>query len=191
MPMRASSVCLTLLLVGFAFGQTTSPAEAPPPPKDKDGKLLPPLEKLAELKGDAARGAAIYRDEKTVNCIRCHQIADKGGEIGPPLTTIGEKLSRAQLLEATVYPSNGILMGYENWFVKTKDGEVYTGLLASETDDMLSIKDLNGMYIDIEKAQIVTKKQQPISIMPEGLSTALTQQELLDLLEYLVSLRNP
>ena len=169
----------------------TREAEPPPAAKDKDGKVLPSLEKLAELKGDAARGAAIYRDEKTVNCIRCHQVADKGGEIGPPLTTIGEKLSRVQLLEATIYPSNAILMGYENWFVKTKDGEVYTGLLTSETDDVLSLKDIEGKYIDLQKDQIVTKKQQPISIMPEGLSAALTQQELADLVEYLVSLKNP
>lgn len=185
MPMPSDRVFLV------AAPPATNAAEPPPAPKDKDGKVLPALDKLAELKGDATRGAAIYRDEKTVNCIRCHQVADKGGEIGPPLTTIGEKLSRVQMLEATVYPSNAILMGYENWFVKTKDGEVYTGLLSSETDDTLSIKDLAGMYIDIDKTQIVTKKQQPISIMPEGLSAALTQQELVDLLEYLVSLRNP
>ena len=169
----------------------TKEAEATPAPKDKDGKVLPPLEKLAELKGDAKRGAAIYRDEKSVNCVRCHQVADKGGEIGPPLTTIGEKLSRLQLLESTVYPSNAILMGFENWFIKTKDGEVYTGLLTSETDDVLSLKDIDGKYIDIQKDQVVTRKQQPISIMPEGLSAALTQQELADLVEYLVTLKNP
>jgi len=177
------------LVAAPAPATTAAPAE--PQPKDKDGKALPSMEKLAELKGNAERGAKIYRDQKTVNCIRCHQIKDEGGEIGPPLTTIGEKLSKAQLHESIVFPSKAILMGYENWFVKTKDDEVYTGLLASETDDVLSLKDINGKYIDIDKEQIVTRKQQAISIMPEGLHAGLTQQELVDLVEYLATLKNP
>ncbi|QOV88472.1 c-type cytochrome [Humisphaera borealis] len=188
--MRALFVIIVFAFAGIAIAQATRPAEVPPAPKDKDGKVLPTLEKLAAMKGDAKRGAAIYRDEKTVNCLRCHQIGDEGGEIGPPLTTIGEKLSRVQLLDSIVYPSNAILMGFENWFVKTKDGEVYTGLLTSETDDVLSLKDIDGKYIDVQKDQIVTKKQQPISIMPEGLNAAISQQDLVDLLEYLTTLKN-
>lgn len=166
----------------------TEPAEAP---KDRAGKPLPPLEKLAQMKGDARRGGEIYRDEKTVNCIRCHQVADEGGEIGPPMTTVGEKLTKAQLLEAIVYPSAGILMGYENWLVRTKDDEVHEGLLTSETADTLSLKDSAGKYVDIEVAQVVSRKQQKVSIMPEGLHAALSEQVLVDLVEYLATLRNP
>ena len=181
-----------ILAAGPATRPTTVPATEPAEvPKDKSGKPLPPLEKLAQVKGDAKRGAAIYRDEKTVNCVRCHQVADEGGEIGPPMTTVGEKLTKAQLLEAIVYPSAGILMGYENWLVRTKDGEVHEGLLTSETADALSLKDSTGKYVDIDVAQVVSKKQQKVSIMPEGLHAALSQQELVDLVEYLATLKNP
>ena len=170
----------------------SAPATAPAaePLKDKDGKLLPPIEKLAAVKGDAQRGSAVYRAD-AVGCLRCHQLADQGGDIGPPLTTIGEKLSRAQLVEAIVYPSNAILMGFENWRVKTKDGEVYDGLLASETDETISLKDTAGKYTDISVANIASKVQQKVSIMPEGLNTSMTTQDLADLIEYLTTLRNP
>lgn len=166
-------------------------AEVPVELKDKAGKVLPSFESLATLKGDAKSGAAVYRNPQGVNCIRCHQIGDEGGEIGPPLTTIGEKLSRAQLAEAILYPSNSILMGFENWLVKTKDDEAYEGLLTSETAEMITLKDVQGKYIDIPVEKIAKKFQQKISIMPEGLNSAITQQELIDLLEYLATLKNP
>jgi putative membrane-bound dehydrogenase-like protein len=171
---------------------TTSPATAPAADalKDKDGNVLPPVEKLAEAKGDAKHGAAVYRLE-TVGCIRCHQVGNEGGEIGPPLTTIGEKLSRAQLVEAIVYPSNAILMGYENWQVKTKDGDVFDGLLTSETEETISLKDTTGKYTDIPVANIAKRSQQKVSIMPDGLNAAMTRQDLADLVEYLTTLKNP
>ncbi|MDB5295595.1 MAG: hypothetical protein JWO31_1578, partial [Phycisphaerales bacterium] len=62
--------------------------------KDKVGQPLPAMDALAKQAGDAKRGAALYRDAQGVNCVRCHQVADEGGEVGPPLTPIGEKLSR-------------------------------------------------------------------------------------------------
>ena len=180
---------MIMLCAAPASTPATAPAETPL--KDRAGKELLPMEKLADLKGDPKRGEAIYHNEQGVNCIRCHQIADKGGEIGPPLTTIGEKLSRAQLHESILYPSNGILMGYENWLVKTKDGEIHVGLLASETPEMLTLKDVQGKYNDIPVEKVEKKVQQKISIMPDGLNVALTQQELVDLVEYLTTLRNP
>jgi len=82
-------------------------------------------------------------------------------------------------------------MGFENWLVKTKDGEVYEGLLTSENADTLTLKDVQGKYNDIPVEKIEKKIQQKISIMPDGLQTALTQQELTDLLEYLTTLKNP
>jgi putative heme-binding domain-containing protein len=179
--------------VELCLAPATAPATAPAEVelKDKAGKVLPPYEKLAEVRGDAKKGAAVYRNPQGVNCIRCHQIGDEGGEIGPPLTTIGEKLSRAQLLESILYPSNAILMGFENWLVKTKDGEIHEGLLASETPELLTLKTVEGKYDDIKVENIEKKIQQNISIMPDGLQTALTQQELTDLLEYLTTLKNP
>jgi putative membrane-bound dehydrogenase-like protein len=166
------------------------PADAPPL-KDKAGEVLPSIDDLAKLTGDAKRGAAIYRNAKGVNCISCHQVADEGTDVGPPLTTIGEKLSKAQLYEAVLYPSAGILMGYEQWSVKTKEDDVITGMLAAETEEELTIKDATGKYIDLKKEKVARKTQLKVSLMPEGLQTALTKQELLDLVEYLTTLRNP
>lgn len=87
-------------------------------------------------------------------------------------------------------PNAGILMGYENWVVKTKKGEVVSGLKTTETPDGVTIKDTLGKYHDINADDIARQVKQKVSIMPENLAATMTKQELVDLAEYLASLKN-
>jgi putative heme-binding domain-containing protein len=178
--------------VTVAAAADAPPAAAPQEQafKDKTGKALPKIAELAKLKGSASAGKAVFETNKLANCTQCHKVGEAGGDVGPPLTTIGDKLSREQLFESMLYPSNAILMGFEGWVVKKKDGDVVDGLLAGETDEMVTIKNTQGKYIDIPAGDVASKKKQQISIMPEGLPAGLTQQELVDLVEYLTTLKN-
>lgn len=149
------------------------------------------MEALSKLSGDATKGAAVFKNTKGANCISCHQIAGQGQQLGPPLDVIGQKLTKQQLYESILFPSAGILMHYENWVVRTKKGEVISGLLDTETPDQITIKDTQGKYHDIPVDDIDRKVQQKFSLMPEGLSGTMTKQELVDLVEYLVTLKPP
>ncbi len=160
-----------------------------PRPKAKDGIPLPPIGELAERKGDAAAGAKIYRRAEGPNCIACHPIGNEGRMVGPPLTTIGLKLGREQMYESILTPSAGILMSYEIWAVRTKDGDVKTGIKVEDTDDRVTLKDTQGEYLDIPTARIAEKKMLKLSMMPEELTKAMTVQELVDLIEYLAQLK--
>jgi putative heme-binding domain-containing protein len=170
-------------------GPTTNPTDFNKQFKSKDGKILPSMDALSKLTGDPKAGAAVFRNAAGANCIKCHQIGDDGNMIGPPLTVIGGKLSKPQLYEAILYPSAAIEMGYETFVVKTKDGEIYSGLKVEDTPDHITIKDTDGKYHDIEPAKIQKMVKQTISLMPEGLNEAMTQQELVNLVEYLTSLK--
>ena len=161
-----------------------------PPQTSKDGKVLASPTELAKLTGDAKAGAAVFRNANGANCISCHQIGDEGKMLGPPLSTVGQKLSRDQLYQAILYPSSAILMSYESWVVKTKKGEVVTGLKVEDTPDHITIKDTKLEYHDIPAEEVQRAVKQPISIMPEGLSGTMTAQDLVDLVEYLTTLRN-
>ena len=86
-----------------------------------------PGEGLDPMPGDPKKGAAVFRSPN-VACIRCHQIGDEGQMIGPPLSVVGDKLSKPQMLDAIFNPSASILMEYETWRVKTKDGDLQEGL---------------------------------------------------------------
>ncbi len=157
---------------------------------DKNKKPYPPIDVLASMTGDAKAGAAVPRNAQGANCVRCHQFGDEGGMVGPPLTTIGQKLSKAKIYTKLFNPNSSILMGYEDWLVKTKDGNVFEGIKAEETDEHVTIKDANGQYHDIPNDQVASKKMLKTSIMPEGLPAAITQQDMVNLVEYLSTLRN-
>jgi putative heme-binding domain-containing protein len=140
---------------------------------------------LARLVGNAGSGEKVFKSTTGANCIKCHQIGDEGQMIGPPLTAIGAKLSKAQLYEAILYPSAAIEMGYETWVVRDKKGEVFSGLKVEDTPDHITIKDTDAKFHDVPVDQIDKLVKQAISLMPEGLAEAMTRQELVDLVEYL------
>jgi putative heme-binding domain-containing protein len=169
---------------------TTSTALPETQFKTKDGKTLPLMEDLAKLTGDAKAGAAVFRNLQGANCIKCHQIGDEGQMIGPPLTVVGGKLNKPQLYEAILYPSAAIEMGYEAWIVKTKKGEIFAGLKVEDTPDHITIKDTDGKYHDVDRDQIDKLVMQKISLMPEGLNETMTQQDLVNLVEYLSALKS-
>ena len=89
--------------------------------------------------------------------------------VGPPLTTVGQKLGKAQLYEAILYPSNAILMEYETWVVNTKKGDVFSGLKVEDTPDHVTIKDIEAKYHDVDVEDIDRKVMQKVSLMPESL----------------------
>ncbi len=155
--------------------------------KTRDGQILPPIGELMALTGDPAAGEAVFKNAKGANCIHCHQVGEEGNMIGPPLTVIGSKLNKGQLYEAILYPSASILMHYETWVVKTKAGDVVSGLLVEDTPDHLTLKDSDGKYHDVPTDDVAKKVMQKVSLMPEGLAEAMTKPDLVNLVEFLTA----
>ena len=69
------------------------------------------------------------------------------------------------------------------------EGNVYSGLLVSETPEEIQIKDEKGLVRTIKTADIEEKKQQDISLMPADIQKLLTAEELVDVVEYLTTLK--
>lgn len=159
-----------------------------PPPAAGDGMPLPPVEELMKLTGDPARGAKIFRSEQ-VACSRCHQVGGEGVDFGPALTEIGTKLDRRALYDSILDPSAGISFGFEGWAVETRQGAELFGIMASETADELAVKDQTGIVTRVKKADVTKREPQKSSVMPAGLAQVMTKQELVDLVEYLTTLK--
>ncbi len=156
-----------------------------PLPKTKDGQSVPPLSKLFEMKGDAKAGGLVYRNESGAQCISCHQIREEGKMVGPPLTTIGDKLSKRQLYESILAPSAAIPNGYEQWIVRTKDGKAFTGIVVEDTKERVNIRDSKGDYHDVPAADVTKRIRQRLSMMADNAVGLVTLQELVDLVEFL------
>jgi len=163
-------------------------AQALPLPAGQNAQPLPPVAELVKASGDATKGAAIFRREN-VGCIKCHQVRGDGRDLGPALSEIGAKLPKEALFEAILDPSAGISMGFEAWQLQLKSGDDAYGLKASETKDEIAIKDVNGLVTRYKKTEVLSQQQSKLSIMPTGLQQTMSTQELVDLVEYLFSLK--
>jgi putative heme-binding domain-containing protein len=165
-------------------------AKVLPLPAGQNAEPLPPIAELASRRGEPARGAEVYRRESTA-CIHCHQVRGEGREVGPALSEIGSKLPKEALFEAILDPSAGISFGFEAWQIELKSGDEAYGIKSNETAAEIAIKDVNGIVTRYLKSEVVRMQQSKTSIMPAGLQQAMTTQELVDLVEYLASLKKP
>ena len=155
-----------------------------PLPKMKDGKQILPISKLVLMTGDAKAGREVFRSAKGPNCINCHLLEGVGREIGPPISTIGEK-PKDVLYETILAPSASIQHGFEAWTIKTKDGKRLSGLKIEDNDEKFTLKSTEGEFVDIPVADIEKKIKEQKSLMPENLINAMTTKDLVDLVEYL------
>ena len=163
-------------------------AKVLPLPAGQNALPLPPTAELVKMKGDAVKGAEVYRRE-TTGCIKCHQVRGEGREVGPALSEIGTKLPKEALLEAILDPNAGISFGFEAWQLELKSGDEAYGIKANDTADEVAIKDTNGLVTRYKKSEVASLQQMKTSIMPAGLQLTISTQELVDLVEYLASLK--
>lgn len=156
-------------------------------PETADAKPLPPLDQLVAARGDAAVGQKVFQEKGT--CSKCHIIGEAGKEVGPNLSEIGSKLSREAMFVSILDPSAGVSHNFETYFVELFDGEVVTGILLSESDEEVAIKTADAVVRKIVRDDIDLIEKQKISLMPEGLQKNMSADELIALVEYLMTLK--
>jgi putative heme-binding domain-containing protein len=75
------------------------------------------------------------------------------------------------------------------YLVETKEGQVYTGLLAEKSATHVVLKNQGDKETRIPADKVATLAPQPSSIMPELLLRDLTAEQVADLLAFLESLK--
>ncbi len=78
--------------------------------------------------------------------------------------------------------------------VLTEDGKSYVGRIISETDDQITLlidPEDSTKIVDIPKKSIDESIPSQTSLMPKKLLNPLNENEVLDLLAYLLSRGNP
>jgi putative heme-binding domain-containing protein len=161
-----------------------------PQPNALGGQPLPPIAELVKLKGDIAKGRAVF-ERMEATCITCHRIGDQGVDFGPGLAEIGGKLPKEALYESIISPNAGVSMGFETWQLTLKDGSAALGLVRSETADEVVVALPGGATTKVAKQQIAKRDKLPTSMMPSGLNLTLSKDDLVNLVEYLASLKKP
>lgn len=150
-------------------------------------------EEVAEWKpyldGDAAVGESLFFDVTgDIACAKCHTIKDKGGKVGPELTTVAATRSPQYIIESILQPSAVIASGFEPVKVKTTKGTIITGVLKEENDERVLVMDSAGNLTEIPRADINKLKPLDTSVMPP-FGNVIKMEDFHNLLAYLLTLK--
>ena len=163
-----------------------------PLPKLASGRPLPSMRDLMGRNGNPQAGRAVFAKASSSNaCATCHRVQGQGQWVGPDLSTIGTKYGKDELLRSNLYPSAAIGYNYKSSILALADGRVLTGLIVEEAPDRVVLKTADGKRQVLRPGDIEDRKVSEVSLMPEGLAEAMTDRELIDLLAFLTTLKEP
>ena len=148
-------------------------------------KAHPAMAELIKMSGDAVKGKVVF----TNSCAMCHVVNNEGIDFGPKLSEIGSKLSKEGMYMSILHPNAGIGFGYETFEIKTKSGDSYQGIIVSKNETDIVLRIPGGIVKSFKTSALKSYKQLPESLMPEGLADGMSTPELVDLMEYLSTLK--
>jgi putative membrane-bound dehydrogenase-like protein len=155
------------------FAQTINP--------DRD-KLIDQFRPALSLEGDPQKGATTF----TNVCATCHKLNDVGHPVGPDLAALGNQ-SAESLLIAILDPNRAVQANYADYLAETRDGRTVNGILVEETATSVTILAANAERHQILRSDLKVLRSTGLSLMPEGLESNLTPQDLADLLAHVRS----
>lgn len=177
---------LALALVSATFAARLS-AEPPAPAPVQTPSAIDTLPAAPRLKGDAKAGQAHF--DKI--CSGCHRVGELGRDVGPDLTTLASRFKRTDVLEAIRTPSKTISDQYEVTVFELNDGKIISGIVSFEnaTRVLVRTSDAPDKPTTIPVANIKERSKATTSLMPEGLVKDLNEQQIEDLLAFLLTAR--
>lgn len=153
--------------------------------KDKNNPL--DLYREAIYGGNPDEGVKLFRYSNATQCVRCHMVGTRGNKVGPDLTTIANRITPEQMLEALVAPAARIAPGFGRVTVVLTSGERIEGSFDAETKNEVTIT-ANNQVKTFARADIQQLEFGGISPMPP-MGLGLTKTELRDLVAYLSTLK--
>lgn len=142
--------------------------------------VISAVRETVEAGGDFERGRAVFK--KT--CSVCHKLGDDGHAVGPDLVSVANK-SPADLLVAILDPSREAQPKYVGYTLETTQGQVFTGILASESTTSVTLRRSEAKEDTIARELIESLASSGISLMPVGVEKDLTPQNLADVIAYI------
>ena len=133
------------------------------------------------MKGDADRGKKVFETA----CATCHRAGDLGQDVGPNLATI-RQWNPDQVLINILDPNREVAPNFFGYTVETRDGRTLDGVIADESAASLTLKRAEGVTETVLRRDIATITGSGLSLMPEGLETAVTVEQMADLIAFLL-----
>jgi putative membrane-bound dehydrogenase-like protein len=138
--------------------------------------------------GDADNGRRLFSLATAAKCYVCHQAHDRGGQVGPDLSGVGRAMDRAKIVESILEPSKEVAPLYVSNVIELANGDTISGVGLPEAGAaFVSIADSSGKRVRIKAEDIVSRRTEKVSVMPDSLVENLTVREFQDLVAFLAS----
>ncbi len=145
-------------------------------------EVLATYQAALSLKADKERGQAVFKK----SCATCHRFGEDGKDVGPNLNSIRHR-APAEILMHVLDPNREVAPNFMEYIVELDDGRIARGVVSAETPTSLTLTRPDGMRETILRQHISMLSNTRLSFMPEGLEKTVSQQEMTDLLGYLLA----
>ncbi|CAN5851411.1 hypothetical protein BH11VER1_BH11VER1_14980 [soil metagenome] len=121
-------------------------------------------------------------------CMACHTIGSNGGQIGPNLSGAGA-MGLEGVLRNIMTPNAAMEAGYRIFRVEMKSGDIVDAFYVSDDKEAFVVRQPGMQDRRIPKPEVRSTQYIRRSLMPEGLLDALNEQQVTDLMSYLMTLK--
>lgn len=135
-----------------------------------------------ELKGNALAG----KEHFSARCASCHRKEGLGERFGPDVSTF-QNAGAATILSHILDPERELQPRYASVSITTKEAALHMGYIVSENESTVTLREVATGDRVIERHSIDKIERSNTSPMPKGLETGMTQQQMADLLAFIIS----
>jgi putative membrane-bound dehydrogenase-like protein len=135
--------------------------------------------------GNASAGRRVFFSQNGPGCYRCHTLDGRGNDVGPDLTTIG-RMEPRRIMESLLQPSATVAPQHQAYTLVMKDGRTLTGTLVRTYLDTYTYLSPEGKQFEVKTYDVEETAPAKKSLMPEGLLNQLSDQEVRDLVAFLL-----
>ena len=144
-------------------------------------------DKINNYKRTYAEGHRAYQ---AALCSSCHRMNGEGGAQGPDLSNINTRFNKGEIVNAILVPNKEISDQYAFTAFELKDGNRKVGRIIKETEEAYTIYqspyDMTATT-ELLKSDVKSQALSATSPMPAKLLNTLNEDEVLDLVVYLMA----
>jgi putative membrane-bound dehydrogenase-like protein len=157
--------------------------DAAPGPRKK---VVDDYQRALSLRGEADRGRILFEQ----HCISCHRVGNLGDkDLGPNLATI-RAWNPEQVLVNILDPNREVAPSFVAYTVVTTAGRIIHGLIVEEGAASITVRRPDGTAERVLRSEVDEISGSGLSIMPDGLEKNISQQNMADLIAFLLTTEN-
>ena len=137
-----------------------------------------------EVNPNNNRGKAIFAK----NCSACHRLDGVGTTVGPEISDSRDQ-SFEKMLISILDPNRSIDANYFRYLARTDEGTVVEGLLKDSNSQTITLQSQNGALTTLNRDDIEELKSSGTSLMPEGIESQISANDMAELLWYVKNWR--